>query len=533
MRARCVVLALVLVLVLVRGCASEVVTLGRNFTPGELARERSVTYRYVASASGGDVVIELERVKGAPVIFVRPETSSGGWRRASGAYEAPGGGGWADVPLRDGSGWNAGYGQYGFVENHRWIKLVGVNAGSYEVRVQAKSFSNDQNVDQGAKFRIRARSSLSGTTSSPLCAWDCSGPDRGTCEYSGSADGDNTRCQCTETTLAGMPRPFGMACRDSYEEFKGDGYGGSRVTILPGVAYVASYDMWLIYRSAARGVDIYVDWADGDGDPLLLIKAGSAPTLVDYHFSFGSFQRGRTIILTMQSVMPGTRYYLALYNRNIMTSGNATMRMTVASASWINGTANQPSVMSMAFVIFVSLSFCIIVVAVKRFFQRRQLRQFRQQRVQQLSQGESGPGATRRVSGTPEDVIARIPIVKFDDEVRESVVSEGQEPTCSICLDEYINGDELRRLSVCKHMFHRECADLWLRGSHTCPNCRASVLPPATEPAAEAPAMPSPAAARAQMIELSSYPSPYATRVFIVPAGTELAMSTSRTRDDE
>lgn len=513
------IVAIVLAASLASVRADETTTLGREFIEGALPSRGAREFRFVANASGGDVVIELERLAGAPVVYVRAESDRGGWRRSSGIYATPEGGWWSDVPLRDEGGWNAGYGQYGYVENHRWMKLVGVKEGRYVVRVQAMLYSSEGD-DDGARFRIRARSSLAGTTSSPLCAWDCSGPDRGTCENSGEPDGDNTRCRCAETSFAGMPRPFGIACRDSYEELQGNGSGGGRVTLSPGVAYVASYDMWLIYRSVSYGVDISIDWESGDGDPLLLIKAGSAPTLVDYHYSFGSFRSGRVTVLTMKSVMPGTRYYIALYNRNIRTSGDVTMRMTVASASWFRD-ANKPSVVSMAFVLFVALSFCMLIIAVKRFFQRRYLRQFREQRVHQLSQGENRPGENRRASGMPEDVIAQIPLVKFDDEVRESVVSEGQEPSCSICLDEYAQGDELRRFPLCKHMFHRECADLWLRGSHTCPNCRASLLPPVADPPAEAPATSTTAASRAQTIELSTYPSPYATRVLIIPAGAE------------
>ncbi|KAF7063197.1 hypothetical protein CFC21_069718 [Triticum aestivum] len=49
--------------------------------------------------------------------------------------------------------------------------------------------------------------------------------------------------------------------------------------------------------------------------------------------------------------------------------------------------------------------------------------------------------------------------------------------TCAVCLAEYADADELRRLPGCKHVFHRLCVDEWLRRRPSCPLCRTS--PPA------------------------------------------------------
>lgn len=43
--------------------------------------------------------------------------------------------------------------------------------------------------------------------------------------------------------------------------------------------------------------------------------------------------------------------------------------------------------------------------------------------------------------------------------------------SCSVCLDEYEEGDELLQLT-CGHVFHRNCIDLWLKGHRVCPCCR-------------------------------------------------------------
>ena len=50
---------------------------------------------------------------------------------------------------------------------------------------------------------------------------------------------------------------------------------------------------------------------------------------------------------------------------------------------------------------------------------------------------------------------------------------------CAICLLEFEDDSLLRLLSVCYHVFHQECIDLWLESHKTCPVCRRDLdLPP-------------------------------------------------------
>lgn len=44
--------------------------------------------------------------------------------------------------------------------------------------------------------------------------------------------------------------------------------------------------------------------------------------------------------------------------------------------------------------------------------------------------------------------------------------------TCSICLSEYDEGDEIRHLPSCSHVFHVSCIDEWLLLNPSCPVCR-------------------------------------------------------------
>ncbi|KAK1558824.1 hypothetical protein Q3G72_007117 [Acer saccharum] len=49
--------------------------------------------------------------------------------------------------------------------------------------------------------------------------------------------------------------------------------------------------------------------------------------------------------------------------------------------------------------------------------------------------------------------------------------------TCSICLSEYCSKETIRCIPECKHCFHADCIDEWLRLNSSCPLCRNSPAP--------------------------------------------------------
>ena len=46
---------------------------------------------------------------------------------------------------------------------------------------------------------------------------------------------------------------------------------------------------------------------------------------------------------------------------------------------------------------------------------------------------------------------------------------------CAVCLEAFQVGDRCRVLPGCRHGFHAQCVDSWLRKSRRCPVCRAEV----------------------------------------------------------
>ncbi|XVE64801.1 hypothetical protein DITRI_Ditri07aG0131200 [Diplodiscus trichospermus] len=64
-----------------------------------------------------------------------------------------------------------------------------------------------------------------------------------------------------------------------------------------------------------------------------------------------------------------------------------------------------------------------------------------------------------------------LPVVKFSDLVDPP-------DSCAVCLYDFEGEDEIRRLTNCRHVFHRSCLDRWLGyDQKTCPLCRTCFVP--------------------------------------------------------
>ncbi|CAI8619477.1 unnamed protein product [Vicia faba] len=68
-----------------------------------------------------------------------------------------------------------------------------------------------------------------------------------------------------------------------------------------------------------------------------------------------------------------------------------------------------------------------------------------------------------------------LPVVKFNE-----LLDLDLDPpeSCAVCLTEFDENDEIRRLANCRHIFHRGCLDRWMGyDQRTCPLCRTSFIP--------------------------------------------------------
>ncbi|KAF7073698.1 hypothetical protein CFC21_078646, partial [Triticum aestivum] len=74
----------------------------------------------------------------------------------------------------------------------------------------------------------------------------------------------------------------------------------------------------------------------------------------------------------------------------------------------------------------------------------------------------SGSGIKRRVlRGLPVEVYA---------------CGEDIDDVCAICLSEFVDGEKVRVLPLCRHGFHVRCVDAWLVSHGSCPTCRRPVI---------------------------------------------------------
>ncbi|XP_040381104.1 RING-H2 finger protein ATL39-like [Oryza brachyantha] len=48
---------------------------------------------------------------------------------------------------------------------------------------------------------------------------------------------------------------------------------------------------------------------------------------------------------------------------------------------------------------------------------------------------------------------------------------------CAVCLGAVLDGEMVRRLPACEHVYHAECIDRWLAAHRTCPLCRSELDP--------------------------------------------------------
>ncbi|XP_031502752.1 RING-H2 finger protein ATL57-like [Nymphaea colorata] len=90
----------------------------------------------------------------------------------------------------------------------------------------------------------------------------------------------------------------------------------------------------------------------------------------------------------------------------------------------------------------------------------------------------AGAGARRPSSspGLDPALIRSLPTFPFKS------VSPKDESLCAVCLGEFEGGETAKLLPLCGHFFHADCIDEWLSSHTSCPLCRASLVPPPSQP---------------------------------------------------
>lgn len=77
-----------------------------------------------------------------------------------------------------------------------------------------------------------------------------------------------------------------------------------------------------------------------------------------------------------------------------------------------------------------------------------------------------GPHPPAANKGLKKKVLQSLPKLTYDATLTDKFVE------CSICLAEFVEGDQIRVLPHCGHGFHVFCVDTWLASHSSCPSCR-------------------------------------------------------------
>lgn len=88
------------------------------------------------------------------------------------------------------------------------------------------------------------------------------------------------------------------------------------------------------------------------------------------------------------------------------------------------------------------------------------------------------------ISGLTAAEIAQLPVASY----QRKLSGDADNSECAICISELEDGEMVRMLPNCNHVFHQECVDRWFCISGTCPVCRATVS--AGEASISAPSLP-------------------------------------------
>ncbi|KAF3328552.1 E3 ubiquitin-protein ligase ATL41 [Carex littledalei] len=77
------------------------------------------------------------------------------------------------------------------------------------------------------------------------------------------------------------------------------------------------------------------------------------------------------------------------------------------------------------------------------------------------------------IHGLSKIAISSLPTVKYNKNRANGAASDAE--VCSVCLESFREGEMVRELTRCRHLFHTDCIDMWLYSHITCPLCRSVI----------------------------------------------------------
>ncbi|KAG1335224.1 RING-H2 finger protein ATL40-like [Cocos nucifera] len=89
----------------------------------------------------------------------------------------------------------------------------------------------------------------------------------------------------------------------------------------------------------------------------------------------------------------------------------------------------------------------------------------------------TGGGRHCATAGLAQHSISTLPTFTFRRANYRGGKNKGTSAECAVCIDSVEDGEIVRLLPNCEHVFHVECIDMWLHSHSTCPLCRTEAEP--------------------------------------------------------
>ncbi|XAR59022.1 hypothetical protein NMG60_11014635 [Bertholletia excelsa] len=71
-------------------------------------------------------------------------------------------------------------------------------------------------------------------------------------------------------------------------------------------------------------------------------------------------------------------------------------------------------------------------------------------------------------------IMHSLPITQFEKKNEEELGERKMD--CAVCLGDFEEGEWIKRLPKCSHLFHASCIDIWFQNHSRCPICRSSIF---------------------------------------------------------
>ncbi|XP_068614224.1 RING finger protein 150-like [Brachionichthys hirsutus] len=128
------------------------------------------------------------------------------------------------------------------------------------------------------------------------------------------------------------------------------------------------------------------------------------------------------------------------------------------------GTRNLQKYVSRTSVVFVSISFIVLMIISLAWLVFYYIQRFRYANERDRNQRRLGDAAKKAISKL------QVYTIKKGDKETESDFD-----SCAVCIEGYKPNDVVRVLP-CRHVFHKNCVDPWLQDHRTCPMCKMNIL---------------------------------------------------------